>query len=259
MNIRDIFKNTGKYLTDNSPAVLTGVGVAGTVATAVLTGRATIQATRIYDEELRVIGVEGLDDLSKDRQKILAKEILPLYIPPVVVGTLTVTSIIAANRVGTRRAAALAAAYTISERSFQEYREKVVERLGETKEQKVRDEIAQDQVDRNPVGNREIIISSNGDQLFFESYTGRYFQSTMEDVKKAMNDTNYHMFQDQYASLGDFQRRIGLPLTDISEEVGWKVDAPLDIAFHGVISDDQRPCIAIQYRVEPVRDYHRFH
>ena len=255
MNIRDIFKNTGKYLTDNSPAVLTGVGVAGTVATAVLTGRATIHATRMIDDD---IDKNGLDSKYEYTVQRAVKLVWPLYIPPVVVGTITVTSIVAANRVGTRRAAALAAAYTISERSFQEYREKVVERLGETKEQKVRDEIAQDQVDRNPVGNREIIISNNGDQLFFESYTGRYFQSTMEDVKKAMNDTNYQMFRDQYASLGDFQRRVGLPLTDISEEVGWTVDKPLDIAFHGVISDDQRPCIAIQYRVEPVRNYYRF-
>lgn len=256
MNIRDIFKNTGKYLTDNSPAVLTGVGVAGTVATAVLTGRATIQAVRIHDENREIAVYPDAPENLPLKETL--KLVWPHYIPPVVVGTITVTSIIAANRVGTRRAAALAAAYTISERSFQEYREKVVERLGETKEQKVRDEIAQDQVDRNPVSNREIIISNNGEQLFFESYTGRYFQSTMEDVKKAMNDTNYHMFRDQYASLGDFQRRVGLPLTDISEEVGWTVDTPLDIAFHGVISDDQRPCIAIQYRVEPVRNYYRF-
>ena len=253
MTIRDIFNQSSKFIADNSPALLTGVGVAGTVATAVLTGRATVHATRILDEEAEIWRNEG--DVPVKRQLEL---VWTLYIPPVTVGALTIASIITANHVGTRRAAALAAAYSISERSFAEYREKVAERLGESKEQKIRDDIAQDQVNRDPAQNREIVISDRADTLFYESYTGRYFMSTMEDVKKAMNDTNYQMFSDNYASLGDFQVRVGLPKTEVSEEVGWSIETPVDIEFSGTISDDQRPCIVISYVVAPVRDYFRF-
>lgn len=253
MDIKLMFKQAEKFTSDNSPLILTIVGVAGAIGSTVLAAKATVKAVEIIEIE-RVEGIE------RDEIPFLekAKLVWPLYVPTTLTLACTVTSVIYANRIGTRRAAALAAAYTISEKAFDEYKEKVKERLGESKEQKVRDEIAQDQVTKNPLGDREVIIATSGDQLFYETYTGRYFKSSMEEVKKAVNDTNYQLIQEMYASLGDFQRRVGLPMTDTSEEVGWTVDEKLDVDFAGTISDDQRPCIAISYRVAPVRGYYRF-
>lgn len=254
MSLSQVAKKFEKLLTDNSPVLLTSVGVAGTIATAVLTGKATIEAEKILRDDAYTnhSNVFFEHDL-RTRAELTWK----LYIPPVVVGAGTVSAIILANRIGTRRAAAMAAAYTISEKAYTEYREKVVEKLGETKEQEVRDEIAQQRVNANPPNN-EIIIVDNGDVLFLESYTGRYFKSSMETVKKALNDTNYQMYSDMYASLGDFQQRIGLPRTALSEEVGWTVEDKIDIEFSATLTEDQRPCIVMNYIVAPVREYHRF-
>lgn len=257
MDIKHILKQVEKFTTDNSPLILTVVGVAGSIGSVILATRATFQAAELFHD------LRKHPDFEEDRwaatsPRTKAKMVWSLYIPTATVMACTVTSIVFANRIGTRRAAALAAAYTISEKAFDEYKEKVKERLGESKEQKVRDEIAQDQVTKNPLGDREVIIATSGDQLFYETYTGRYFKSSMEEVKKAVNDTNYQLIQEMYASLGDFQRRVGLPMTDTSEEVGWTVDEKLDVDFAGTISDDQRPCIAISYRVAPVRGYYRF-
>ena len=248
MSLSQVAKKFEKLLTDNSPVLLTSVGVAGTIATAVLTGKASFEAAQIINEAENGYALEP-----KEKVELTWK----LYIPPVIVGAGTVSAIVLANRIGTRRAAAMAAAYTISEKAYTEYREKVVEKLGEAKEQEVRDEIAQQRVNANPPNN-EVIIVDNGDVLFLESYTGRYFKSSMETVKKALNDTNYQMYSDMYASLGDFQQRIGLPRTSLSEEVGWTVEDKIEIEFSATLTEDQRPCIVMNYIVAPVRDYHRF-
>lgn len=254
MSLSQVAKKFEKLLTDNSPVLLTSVGVAGTIATAVLTGKASFEAAKIINE-VENNPLTTTDYALEPKEKV--ELVWKLYIPPVVVGAGTVSAIILANRIGTRRAAAMAAAYTISEKAYTEYREKVVEKLGETKEQEVRDEIAQQRVNANPPNN-EIIIVDNGDVLFLESYTGRYFKSSMETVKKALNDTNYQMYSDMYASLGDFQQRIGLPRTALSEEVGWTVEDKIDIEFSATLTEDQRPCIVMNYIVAPVREYHRF-
>ena len=151
----------------------------------------------------------------------------------------------------------MAAAYSISEKAFSEYKEKVIEKIGENKEQKVRDEIAQDQVNRNPVSTREVIITGNGDVLCYDSITGRYFQSNVESLRKAMNDTNHQIINDMYASLNDFYNRIGLPMTPYASEVGWNADRLLELQFSTVLSEDGRPCISVSYPLSPIRDYFR--
>ena len=250
----EIAKKAEKLAVDNSPALLTAIGVAGTLTTAFLTGKASFNAAEIIDEEQYRMGREENRSLeSKEKIVLVWKE----YIPAVGTGVLTVVCIIFANRIGTRRAAAVAAAYTISEKAFSEYKEKVVERLGTPKEQKFRDEVAQERVNQNPLGDREIVIIGDGEVLCFDSFSGRYFNSSMETLKKAQNDINYLILSDSYASLGDFYGKIGLATTPYSEEVGWTTDKQLELKFSTVLSDDQRPCIAIDFQAAPVRDYYK--
>lgn len=148
-------------------------------------------------------------------------------------------------------------AYTISERAYEEYRTKVVKHIGSNKEEKIRDEIAQDRVDRKPV-SKEVIIAGSGNVLCFDSYSGRYFNSTMETLKGAQNDTNYQVLNQGYASLSDFYERVGLPATDASEEVGWTQDKTLELEFSTTLSEDGRPCLSFAFFVAPVRNYFRF-
>ena len=253
-SVHQLLKRVEKVVIDNSPGILTGVGVAGTVLTAYLTGSASIKAherIRQADDDREDEVPEGME-LVRERLGL----VWDLYIPPVGVGIITVSAIVGANRIGTRRAAALAAAYSISERAFTEYREKVVERIGEGKERAIRDEVAQEQVSRTPV--KDVIIAGSGDVLCYEALTGRYFMSNMERLRKAENEINYQLLHECYASLSDFFDKIGLSRTDLSEEVGWKNTSLLELRFSATLSDDDRPCIAINYRVEPVRDYYRF-
>jgi hypothetical protein len=255
MTFAEVIKRAEKLAIDNSPTILTAVAVVGSLTTAYLTGKASFKASDLIEADRfrRSLHEKERPAETKDKVKLVWKE----YIPAVTTGSLTVACIVGANRIGTRRAAAMAAAYSISEKAFTEYREKVVERIGKTKERAYRDEIAQERMDREPVSQKQVIVTGNGDVLCFDSYSGRYFNSKMESLKQAQNDTNYQVLNTGYASLSDFYERVGLPATDASEEVGWTTDKMLELEFSTIMSDDGRPCISFSFYVAPVRNYFR--
>jgi len=250
------FKQIEKLAVDNSPLILTVVGVVGTITTAVLTHRAATKTTfflMMEDEDRQQAG------LASRTKKEVVEVTWKNYIPPAIVGTLTITSIVGANRIGTRRAAALASAYAVSERAYSEYREKVIEKIGDSKERAVRDEIAQDRVTKNPPAEDNVVIVGTGDVLCCDLFTGRYFNSAIEELKKAQNDTNYQILHNGYASVTDFYDRIGLPRTDVSDQLGWNQDKLLELEFTTCMTEDGRPCIAYRFHSAPLRSFDRLH
>jgi Family of unknown function (DUF6353) len=245
-------KRVEKLTVDNSPVLLTGVGVIGTIATAVLAGRASFKAAQlIYEERINDSYPDAPGDVVFSKEDV--KQVWTLYLPAIGSGVITVASIVASNRIGTRRAVALAAAYSVSERAFADYREKVVERLGQGKEQAVRDEIAQDRVDR--ASSSQVVIGT-GKVLCFESITGRYFESDMESLRKAQNDLNQMILHHSYATLSDFYELIGLPSTTYSMEIGWNTSELCELKFSTCLAEDGRPCISVEYSAYPIRDYY---
>ena len=231
-----------KIAVDNSPLILTVVGVTGAVSAAVLTGKASYECATILESEGTVM------------EKI--RLVWPEYIPAAGTLVLTVGAIVMSHQINTRRAAALAAAYSLSEKAFIEYRAKVVETVGKKKEEVIQGEIAQKQVAENPKGLKEVIIST-GEILCYDAFSGRYFNSTVETIRQAQNDVNEEILQNMYCSLSDFYSKIGLPTTTMSEEVGFNLDVKLGIAFSTVMSNDNRPCVSIDYRKSPIREYYR--
>lgn len=255
MNFTNLSTRLAKVIADHSPVILTAIGVTGTVLTAYLAGKA---AFRVGKD----VNAGHYENLMADKMpefydaKALVATYWKEFIPAVAVGTLTVTCIIMANRVGDRRTAALAAAYGITEKAFDEYKAKVIEKVGQKKEQAYRDEIAQERVDRQPL-SREVVILGGGDVLCYDAHSGRYFHSDMESLKKAQNDTNYQILNDFYASLTDFYGRVGLTKTQESDDIGWNSDKILDLQFSTVLSEDGRPCLSFLFSVSPIRRFSR--
>lgn len=248
---RAMLKVTEKFTIDNSPTILTAVGAVGTITTAYLTGKATFKAAGLIDhEQVRLDSYEKSHPLSTQEKLGL---VWKAYLPPALAGTLTVSAIIAANRIGAKRAAALAAAYALSEKTISEYKDKVVEKLGPKKEQALRDEIAQDAVNQNPVGKNQVYITGGGEVLCYDKYVGRYFMSSVETIRKAQNDIIQEIIYNNFAALNDFYMHLGLSRVGLGEEMGWNLDNPLEIEFSTTMSDDNRPCIVINYRVIPTR------
>lgn len=259
MTLPMLAKRVETLIARNSPVILTGIGVAGTITTAYLAGTASFKAALILEDAQKSKWHSRPDNSSREDYMLDAKEkaemVWKLYIPAVTTATLTCAAIIGANRIGTRRAAAIAAAYQISERAFDEYKDKVVEKLGETAERQVRDEVAQERVEKNPPKNTEVIITGVGEVLCYDSITGRYFKSDMERLRKAQNDLNEKLINEVYASLTDFYELVNLPGTPYSNEIGWNTEKLLELDFSTTLSEGGVPCISVDYTPTPKPEY----
>lgn len=250
----DLMNKVQKALKDNSTAILTGLGVAGTISTAVLTGRATVKATRMIDQEDHDKVLEQNRELNlQDKIKL----VWMLYIPPVATGAFTITAIVLANRLATKQAAALAAAYSLTERALSEYREKVIEKIGESKESDIRDSMVQARMNNNPVNSREVILAGTGEVLCYDMTTGRYFQSSIEEIKRAQNTVNAEIIRGMHCSLSKFYDEIGLPATGFSDTMGFNLDNMCEVRFTSELSSDGRPAVAIDFFKLPIMNYDR--
>jgi len=248
MSFAHLLRKSEKLLADNSPLILTAIGVTGTITTAYFAGKASFKAAEVLEFEL---SAQEPRTFRTDMEKVWK-----LYIPAVISGTGTIACIIMANRIGTRRAAAMASAYAISERAFTEYKEKVVEQLGEKREQKIRDEIQQERIDRE-----HLVVGPkpSGKVWCKDAWSGRVWPCTMETIKKAQNDTNHEVLNYGYASLTDFYQRVGLEGTKESDNVGWNSDKLLEVFFTTGLSDDQEPVLIMDFAVAPIRNFFRTH
>lgn len=237
-----------KLVTNNSPAILTAAAVVGVVATAVLVAKAAPKAHTDIQNEMS----ERTDEVTLVDKTLL---VYKYYIPAAATGAATIACIIGANTISTKRSAALASAVGLSEYAFKEYRNKVVEQLGENKETKVHDAVMQDVVSRNPVSDNQVIITGNGKSLFLDNFSERYFESDMESVRRAVNDINEQIFGEDSASLNDFYNRIGIRGSKLGDELGWNQTNKLEIRYSTALSEDNRPCVVIDYRKAPLNDY----
>ena len=256
MNLKGTARQFEKLIGDNSPAILTGIGVAGALATAYLTGRAAYRSySALYEAKMMRIGPQGhvdskevFDDLLTPKEKF--EVVWKLYIPAAGVASFTIAAIVMANRVGNRRTAAFAAAYGLSEKAFSEYRSKVVEKIGENKERKIRDELTEEQVQAAPPP--EILIGGEGKSIVRDNF-GRYFEMSdaMETLKKAQNDFYYQVLHQNYGSMSEFFNKVGIPPNDISENLGWDNTMKFELDFTAVLDDKGRPVLAFDFVYPP--------
>lgn len=254
MKIPQFVYTLRKVSEDNAPAILTGFGMTGTVVTAFLTGKAAFKSA----DELR--RAQAIEDAQEKSHPFTKKEKFLLtwqnYIPAAGAGCVTVGCIYYANRISSKRLAALAAAYTIAEKANSEYKEKVLEMLGKDKEEKVRASVQQDRIDRDKNLDGQIDSElEDGLVRCKDAYSSRYFRSTMEDIKRAQNDINYQILHHNYSSLTDFYCQLGLEKTKESDEVGWSSDHLLEVTFTSNMDSKNRPVLVMDFAVAPIRNY----
>lgn len=137
----------------HSPEILVVAGIAGTVVSAIIACKATTKVNKIVEDTKNDIdkvhtatetGVTeagesySAEDSKKDLTIIYVQtgiKFAKLYAPAVILGTLSITSILASNNILRKRNVALGAAYAAIDKSFKEYRSRVVERFGEQVDQ----------------------------------------------------------------------------------------------------------------------------
>ena len=258
-NLAKLLRDAQTLMSKHSPEILTGIGITGMITTVVLAVRATPKAMELIDEHK-----EG------DSYKELGIELTPIqtvkvawkpYIPAVISGTASIACLIGANSVHARRNAAIATAYKLSEAALVEYKDKVIETFGEKKEKTVREKIAEDRLEKNPVNNSQIFMTEKGNTLFMEPISGQYFRSDIEFIRKTVNELNESMLNSPfgYLSVNDLYDALGLEQTSRGDDLGWCVSKGIvKFDIHAKVAKNGEPCIVIDYVNAPVYDYNRF-
>lgn len=267
INFSGIFKTIQDVATKHSPEILTGVGIAGMITTTILAVKATPKALMLIKEKKLFKEKEAHEGsmFTEDKESVfkltpleVVKATWKCYIPAAVTGSLSVASLICASSTNARRNAALATAYSLSETALKEYREKVVETIGEKKEQVVLDKIAKDKIDRNPVVNNEVIITERGNTLCYDTISGRYFKSDPDMLKRVENELNRRMIDEMYVSLNEYYYEIGLNGTSVGHDLGWNIDKGyIELRFSSQLASDEQPCLVVDFNTAPQYDFRK--
>lgn len=148
----------------NLPTILSCIGVLGVASTAILSATATPKAIRLVKEAEREKGKQ----LSKLE---MAKTAIPQYIPAILSGFATITCILGANVLNIRQQASIISAYAALDRAHREYANGVKETVGEDKEREIHEAVI-----------KSSTLDEYSKQLFYDMYSGQYFESTMDLV-----------------------------------------------------------------------------
>lgn len=254
-NVKKFGKDLAKATDKNSPAILTGIAVVGLVTTAVLAWKAAPKAQKIvkeHKERVDRLGGDISEEEKKEETVEVIKEMAPVVAPPIVMGAVTAACIIGSNRISTKRIAALSAAYTLAEKGFSEYQDKVQELIGEKKEKKVTEAIAEDHLANHPVTTSNVINTGRGNVLFYDDASDRYFMSSIDAVSRAIKTISDRQELEEWIDLNELYFELDLNATNSGDILGFKrSDGKIDIGDISKIADDGTPCRVLKFDLSP--------
>lgn len=244
------------FIKKNAPTILTYIGAAGVAVTTVMAIKATPKALTILKDAEEEKG----EKLTKWEKFNVAG---PVYIPTLITGTATIACIFSSNLMSKRQQAALTSAYALLDSSYREYKKKVDELYGEESGKHIREEITKDKY------TGDISLSDNSKELFFDFYSGRYFESTKEMVMWAQYETNRAMFVNGAVSLNEYYAFLGLEEKPEYELIGWSCGQIEEMYWHPWIEFDYEEtvideeseysegieCTIIHFPMAPFIDY----
>ena len=258
-SMNGVASKTVMKLKKHSPEILVVAGIAGTVVSAVLACKATTKVAEILDETKGTLDTihEGMEtgaingqeytteDGKKDTVVVYAQtgmKLAKLYGPAIILGTLSITSILASNNILRKRNVALGAAYAAIDKSFKEYRGRVIERFGEQVDTELKYGIKAkkfEEIEVDPETGKEkkvkktVMVADPNLQsdyaVYFDSKSRNYetnpdynrmFLKAQQAFANDKLQTRGHLF------LNEVLDDLDLPRTPAGQIVGWTKDGP---------------------------------
>lgn len=239
----------------NGPVIMVTLGVIGAVASTVLACRATTKLNGILEESKEDVDIihnavehpESLpekatyseNDMKKDLRILYIQtgvKIVKLYLPSVVLGTLSLSSILMAHRILSRRNVALAAAYATVDKGFKKYRSNVMERFGDKVDKELKYNIKAKEIEKKIIdeNGEEQTVTETVDVAEIDEYS-EYSKFFTDDNPYWQNDPEYNLMflrrQEKYANdklkakgrlfLNEVYEMLGIPKTKAGQIVGW--------------------------------------
>lgn len=125
---------------------------------------------------------------------------------------------------------------------------------------------ADSEKDKKILSDGQLVIPSDGTVLCKDLYSGRLFYSNAEKIKQAIAKCSYEIISDMYISLNNFYEAIDspqLPRIPMGEDLGWNIDdtinGKLPITLSALLTDDNKPCLCIDYDISVRDDFRNLH
>lgn len=244
----------------HASTILTCAGGVGVILTATAAVKATPKVMRLLDEAEKERGEELT---KKEKFKIAA----PNYIPTALIGAGTIMCIAGANGLNKRHQAALVSAYTLVDSSFKEYKQKLIELYGEEAHEKIVDAIAIEKAEDMYVrgsymcGTCDLTSdkSCSDPVVFYDEYSGRFFEATIEQVLNAAYHLNRNYILRGYSYLNEFYEFLGIEETDYGSVLGWTPTDDgeywIEVSYNKAVGKDGMEYYRIELPFEPTYDF----
>ena len=245
------------WIQKNSPTILSCVASGGVILTTVLAVKATPKAMDI----IKTVGANS----KKEAFKVAWK----CYIPTALAGASTISCIVGANVLNKHQQSALISAYALVQNSYSEYKKKLKELYGPEVHNKIVDSIVKEKCEdvkitaqgacynctlRFDDGSEPDIV-----RTFYDSYSERYFESTIAKVMEAEYHLNRNFAMAGAISLNNFYDFLGLAKTDVGDIVGWSAENSgifwIDFDHRLVKLEDGMEVYTIDMVFEPTEDW----
>lgn len=230
-------KNIEKILRKNAPDLLLTVGICSLLGSTIMAVKFTPKANRILKEKENSTKIEKF------------KAVAPCYVPSALLACAGTASIICSRNITKNRFTAMATAYTVTSSTLRSFKKNLEEVVEPEKVKIIKSKVAKDNLEE---AANDIPSNNNEEKkpLFFDSVSGRYFRSTINEIDKAVNELNKQMMNEMYIRLNDFYNEIGLERIKIGEDLGWNIDKGLiEVRYDTTIADNDEPCIVLDYEL----------
>lgn len=255
-NLKRSFSKTGLQIKKHSPEMLVIGGVVGVVGAAVMACKATTKLSEVMEESKKNIETihnyveeNGFSDkyTEEDSKKDLAivyaqsaMKVAKLYAPAVLVGTVSIAAILGGHNILRKRNVALAAAYTAVDKSFKEYRGRVIERFGKELDKELRFNVKAKEFEKTVTkedGTEEVVkeIVNVADTNSLYSDYAKCFddgckgwdkdpEMNLMFLRRTQDYANERLKRRGYLFLNDVYEMLGIPHTKAGQVVGWIYD-----------------------------------
>lgn len=251
MSIQTALRSVQGFLSRNSHVILTTTAVVGVIKTA----HSAYSAGRIADTILEQTEQKWQDE-NKTFDPLPPKEaflsVWKIFIPTAISGTITVAAVLLLNKVHLQKNAILVGSLALSDKAFNDFRDAVKDTVEEKVFNNIFEKSSEKQLKEQPAPKASSVIrTGNGEALCYDTMSGRYFYGSVEAIKAAQNNFNHQLINDVWGSLNDFYRHLGLEDIAIGDNLGWTTDRLMENYFSSHLTQDDVPCVSIQYTVPP--------
>ena len=282
--VPDIGKAVLAFTSKNSPAILSGFAVAGTIGSVIFAVKATPKAMRAIEAEQMAREEEmrkSADQSEYIAEKLANGEIMipevtkwemvklswKYYIPTALSAAGTVVCIIGAQKINDNRLSALATALSLSETARKDLEDKVAEKFGEGKLERLKSEIAAEEINRIPDSSfRNVTETGHGNVIFIDYWSKEVFRSSVEYIRTVQNNLNTRMLggNEFFIPLNEMYYELGLEQRGCGENFGWGMETtgPVNLTniywFSKEINGQEHPVGLLSYDVKEKYKYGDF-